>query len=465
MKSIQRSHWWPTVRPAVVIGVGVSMLVAVVSWGGTARPGPLFVAGVALALGALVMFGLLGYWLYLSPMPERAATLPMLSPERRRLLALFLPIAGLLFTAGSIWDEAWHLRFGGFGDDFLWAPHLLIYSSLAIIALFALGSVALLARGDLRARFRSEPQIGIICLASALLVVSLPADQMWHIIYGVDLTAWSLPHVWIVAGMSLVMYSSIALVLSFVPRSPWRGLVGIQGFELLVFSLLMTAAIAVLQVGVTEWAEVREIPLQATGNNFRDAFWSRPEPLYPVVVTIIALFCGNLALHVTRRVGAATLLALLVALCRTGSALALAQFDGAVVAVQPFWLLLPAAVALDLWYATRLPQAAHPRTLLLGSIIGSLASLAVVLPLISLSMVYPRVNAATLPWMLIWSLLMGVIGGWAGAKLGEWLASRERVAAEARSIPARTRWIAAATGALALAYTLIVALTATPPVV
>lgn len=465
-QSSQLTALWLRFRTPVVITSSLAVLILLVRWGGTARPGPLFVAGVALMIGIVALFGMIGYWLYLSPLPSHVAVLPPGPSEARRMLALFVPISGLLFASGGVWDEAWHIRYGGFGDDFLWAPHFLMYSSLAMIALFAGGGMLMLLRGgDLRARFRADPLIGMIGLMAALLVVSLPADQVWHAIYGVDLTAWSLPHIWIVAGISLVMFSAISLQLSFVPRAEWRGMAGLRGAEVLVFVLLVPAMIALLQLGLTEWGRITEIPVRATGDGFRDSFWSRPEPLFPIVVSMLALFSGNLALHTSRRVGAATAVALAVALFRTGAATLMAQFDGTWVVVASYWLLLPAAIALDLWYASRLRSAETTRTLMLGNLIASLVLLAVVLPVIGLTMVYPRVNAATLPWMLFWSLLMGIASGWAGARLGDWMASRERLDVRVQVIPARTRWAATATGALALVYALVVILTARPPTV
>lgn len=457
-------RYWPRIRPFTVCAIGLLILVSVIRWGGTARPGPLFVAGVALIIGVLVLFGLLGYWLYGSPLPDHVVIPQPGHPEVRRMLALFVPISGLLFAGGGMWDEAWHLRYGSFGDDFLWPPHFLMYSSLGMIALFAAGVMIMLLRGgDLRARFRADPLIGMIGLMAALLVISLPTDQIWHAIYGVDLTAWSLPHIWIVVGLSLVMFSAMALQLSFVPPAGWRTLVGLRWSEVLIFVLMVPAMIALLQLGVTEWGRITEIPTQASADSFRAAFWNRPEPLFPIVVSVLALFCSNLVLHTTRRVGAATVVAVTVALFRTAAATLMAGFDGTWVVVASYWLIIPAAIALDLWYASRLRSAETTRTLMLGNVIASSVLLAVTLPFIMLTMVYPRVNAATLPWMIIGSLLMGVISGWAGARGGDWMASRERLDVHAEAVPARTRWAATATGALALVYALAVILTARPP--
>src|SRR5579859_5641922 len=91
-------------------------------------------------LGALLLvFGALVWWLYASPV-----RVSDISPDRSRLsrraqffLAGFIVLSGLLFTSGARWDELWHRLYGGFADDFLWPPHLMIYGSLGLNSAFA----------------------------------------------------------------------------------------------------------------------------------------------------------------------------------------------------------------------------------------------------------------------------------------------------------------------------------------
>ncbi len=458
---------WRKLRTPIVALSGVGVLVAMGMWGGTARPGPLFAAGLGLMIGIMAAFVLLGWWLYLSPMHSRSNTSEP-SYNARKLVAVCVPIAGMLFAAGGIWDEAWHKRYGGFGNDFLWAPHFLLYSSLGMIALIALGSAFMLLRGgDIRARFRDEPLIGLIGLVAAYLVISLPGDQLWHIIYGIDLTAWSLPHISVAGGVALVMLSALALQLSFVPKQSWQGLQGMRGPEIWAIVQIASAQVPLVQIGTSEWDDITTIVDIRNPNAMSDfslAFWQRPEWLYPVVLTVLGLFSANLTLYALRRVGAATVVALLVALTRTVVALSLDAADpGYQLAFIAYWFLIPPAIALDLWYAVRHRQANRPITLGLGNLLATGALLAVALPIIAQSFVYPRINASTLPWMIVISLVIGHAAGWAGASVGEWLATRERPEHE---VAPTTRWVsrlvtAASVGALV--YALMVIITARPP--
>src|SRR6266851_1194843 len=149
----------------------------------------------------VVAFACLTWWLLLSPLPiadgrraERLSNGP--GPHARRtrvVVALLVLLSGFLFSAGARWDELWHRTYGGFGDDFLWPPHLMIYGGLALNAAFAgwgLGRT-LRGRGGLRERFRAEPLMGLLGLLAAYQVASIPSDLIWHRVIGPDITAWS----------------------------------------------------------------------------------------------------------------------------------------------------------------------------------------------------------------------------------------------------------------------------------
>src|SRR5437763_5410204 len=192
-----------------------------------------------LVLGALIAaFSLLVWWLYFSPLPYRveppAATARTLR-TRRRVAALAL-LAGALFIVGARWDELWHRMYGGFGNDFLWPPHLMLYGSLGLNGLFAgfgLGR-ALRGRGGLRERFRAEPLMGLLGLLAAYQMASIPSDLLWHKIIGPDISAWSLPHLLLALTSSGTMMAGLALALAGTGVQSWRPLWrGPRGGELI----------------------------------------------------------------------------------------------------------------------------------------------------------------------------------------------------------------------------------------
>lgn len=405
-------------RPTLIGAGALVVIVALVNWGGTTRPGPLFALGVGVLLGLIAVFIGLGWWLLVSPLPASARVTPIPGGLRLRSVAAAVAASsGLLFVAGGLWDEIWHRRYGGFGNDFLWPPHMLLYGSIALIAALAAGAVLMLALGlrgaggGLRARVRSEPMLGLIALVSAYLIFSLPSDELWHRIYGTDLTAWSLPHIILVTGIAGVMLASVPLALSSVPRNAGRFLEKLRPGEFVALVLVAWAVTILLQIGTAEWEGLHAIQ-SGSGDAFRNAFWQRPEWLYPVVIVTVALFCGRLVQTVTGRIGAASAVGVLVLGFRV--AMMAANGAGTVgLGFVPHLLILPALLALDAWV-----WLARDRSGMVGNLLAAAVFLAVALIALPMLVVYPRVNAGTIPGMIVMSAVMGLAAGAAGSSLG-----------------------------------------------
>lgn len=447
-------------RPLPIVAGVLTILISLVHWGGTATPGPAFVLGVAALIGLILAFGLLTWWLYLSPMPTQPDRPIVRAAEAGPLIVVLVVIGGMLFVVGGFWDEVWHRRYGVVDvDDFFWPPHLLIYGSMGLMSLFAVGGLfaALRGGGRLRQRFRAEPLLGLLGLVSLYLVASAPSDLIWHAIYGRDITAWSLPHVLLGGGFTLVMLVGVALPLSLAPPHPWSGLRGLRGPEFLALVLIAFGGLVLVQFGATEWDGIAAI------DQVNDAFWSRPEWLYPVVLITLSIFTGAFALHALRRAGAATVVALLAIGMRL---ILLGVFNAGEVGMGIFshLLLLPPLIALDVWHALRLQKAEALATRVGGNLIAAIASLVVGLPAIATARVYPRVTDETRPGMIVFGLVMALAAGWAGARLGDWLGALDRRAdAAARAGP---RAIRVGIGALAAAVVVVVVfiVTAQPPI-
>jgi len=263
-----------------------------------------------LVLGVLFFgFGLLTWWLMFSPLREQA---PQRSAERsartRSIVAALVFASGVAFIVGTGWDELWHRMYGGFADDFLWPPHLLMYASLGLNLLFAIGGIvlALRGRGGLRQRFRAEPLLSLLGLIAAYQMASIPSDLLWHEIIGPDITAWSLPHLLLIGTTTGTWLVGLALARSAEPAPRWRRLLdGLSGHELLSLGFVTLATLMLLQLGVTEWDWV-------TSSDGAELLLERPGWAYPVVVLAIGVAAAHLAVHATRRIGAATAVAVAV---------------------------------------------------------------------------------------------------------------------------------------------------------
>jgi hypothetical protein len=394
-------------------------------WGGSAHPGPLVVVGVVLMSSSVAVFALLTWWLFLSSIPTaRNSGVSQLSPKLVRRVALFAVIGGLGTQVAAFWDDNWHRRFGGFGDDFLWPPHLLIYLSLGFIAACGIGSLVLTVRGrgDLRSRFRAMPAVSITGLVAGFMVVLLPTDAIWHQIYGLDITAWSPPHLLAAINFSLVLLAAAGAWVSLLPPRHWRGLDALSRQELVVIAILALATLELLQIGLTEW-DGQDVLRRTAGPGFAAAFAQRPEWLYPVVVVSIALFVGHLAIYSLRRAGVATMLALAILAFRLSALAALDGWDPLVgMGFVSHLLLLPILLLMDLWYLRRLNHPDSASTLLMGCGLAGVVGVLLATAAAWAWMPSPRIGLDALPLTLAIGLMMAVASGNAGARLGGWLA-------------------------------------------
>lgn len=302
---------------------------------------PSVLIGIAMITILITVFGGLFYWLYLSPMKTPVVPNNSESARRmRRIVGTVLVFSSLMLAFSGSWDALWHVWLGGFGNDFLWPPHMGIYGSFLIdtaVAGIALGSI-LFGKGDPRLRARQEPALGIAALASAYLIFSLPSDLVWHQIYGVDITAFSLPHVLITVMSIVLAVASTGLLMSGQePGKPNRFLKA--GMFVVVGGAVTTALILV--GSQYEWGLV----------GTTEALWLRPGWVYPLLVYLVGLGGSLLIVHLTEMPGSATITALLILAGRllfAVGASTLAITDTLRIASHAF-IILP-AIGFDLYF-------------------------------------------------------------------------------------------------------------------
>jgi hypothetical protein len=408
-------QWTREQRLGVPLGILV-VLIGMVHWGGTATPGPLFVLGVAVLLGLFVVFAGFLYWLLLAPAKNIVPQTP--NPILRQMGAVAVLVSATMMTFSTAWDESWHRRFG-VGNDFLWMPHILMYSSFAICTVLAsVGVVYLLLRGQggLRSRARGEPLVALLACVSMFLLLSAPSDLLWHRIYGLDITAWSLPHITLLLGFILLMLCGITLALSSQKTTAWRGLGGISLNEWLSLWLCGTALMFMLQFGTTEWDSVTQARLEQRFSKI-SIFWERPEWLYLAALLGVTAFIGMFAQNVTKRIGAATLVGGFLLLQRSLGLALIGGFDLGMT-LRSHGLALLALLALDAVAYWR--KNGNWTWGLAGS--SAVLALGVVLLGMSQVLVYPRVNLETIAGHLLAGGMAWLGFGYVGALLGSTVA-------------------------------------------
>lgn len=159
-----------------------------------------------------------------------------------------------VFTAlGAVyWDVTWH---GTIGRDSFWIPpHLVVYASVTVFLLAAMGGFALAWQraGSLQTALASRTGLGfaVAALGQSIQIAAAPLDDLWHRLYGLDVTIWSPPHLMIITGGIAGIYGLVAALGIAVPdpgvRQRWRGMPASEALALLLFGAALVLALVAL---------------------------------------------------------------------------------------------------------------------------------------------------------------------------------------------------------------------------
>ena len=256
----------------------------------------------AIAIGGIV---LLAWWLYASPVAASAKQALAVSASTSRIFGLLIALGVFLFSVGGYWDASEHVVTGVIpgGEDFLWPPHLMLYAGFLLSFIVAVAGLIALAKPNLavgirdpRLWVRRNPYVGATVLAAGYGLLSVPGDAIWHEIYGIDLTAWSPPHVFLLAASATTVICAIGLLLQSSPKGQRRG--GLSLFILLLLAVMLNEAYL---IGVLEW-EIKTVTA---------AVLVRPGWLYPVILGGLAFFVISLGRRLVPGPWTATTVALL----------------------------------------------------------------------------------------------------------------------------------------------------------
>jgi len=133
--------------------------------------------------------------------------------------------AKLLGGWGLQWDIRWHLLIGR--DSFWIAPHVMTYAGVTVGVLLAFGILAL----DTARAWRGEAVpdgVRVLGLTGtrgfhlawwgmAVTILAAPFDDLWHRLFGIDVTLWSPPHLLGLAGAQINTLGCLAIALELWP--------------------------------------------------------------------------------------------------------------------------------------------------------------------------------------------------------------------------------------------------------
>lgn len=120
--------------------------------------------------------------------------------------------ANVVAAWGVQWDIQWHVQIGR--DSFWIPPHVMTYSGVTLIVLGAFGVLAIDTLRRLMGRrepagaerifgITGTPGFHLAAWGIALTVLAAPIDDLWHRLFGLDVTLWSPPHLLGLLGVAI----------------------------------------------------------------------------------------------------------------------------------------------------------------------------------------------------------------------------------------------------------------------
>ena len=128
---------------------------------------------------------------------------------------------------GVQWDIQWHVRIGR--DTFWIAPHVMTYAGVTLAVLLSFGMLAWDTRrgrapvAPLRlAGLAGTRGFHLAAWGIALTVLAAPIDDLWHRLFGLDVTLWSPPHLLGIAGGVVNSWGCLVIASELYPDGAAR---------------------------------------------------------------------------------------------------------------------------------------------------------------------------------------------------------------------------------------------------
>jgi hypothetical protein len=436
--------------------LGSALFVALAFWGNVPTQTNLgvFIAGVLALLFFIGLIGFVGWHLLVRPLPsgQKTAVSSTVPAAYRQLMAVLMAINGLCLIVGTFWDEVWHRIYGlPFGEDFFWRPHLLMYTGLLLTMLLAFAGLLYMLRrgqGTLQQRFRANPTIGLLILMGAFLMYSLPADPLWHQIYGVDLTAWSIPHVVLIFSFTAILLIGATIYHTTLAPKSWHYLPRPRRSDWLLYFVMGLALNMLLQGMTTDWESTSPIVR------------ARPDWLLAATIVALAVFMGSLGAYSLRYAGAATLTGLaglgIRLLFQTG-------FDFFVVTPSAWIIVLFPMLTLDIGLALYGARQKRPSPWFISGLAATVGMAAVGYPLINQFYSYPQITSANLLINLITTAIAACGAAWVGQTLGDALAKSNNEEGKTAVSPSNLHLVPPIALVAVLLFIVLFVATAVPP--
>ena len=138
--------------------------------------------------------------------------------KRATLWAL---LASKIVTGWGVqWDIQWHVLIGR--DSFWIPPHLVTYAGVSAAVLLSFGVLfweTWRGTGDVRVLgLRGSRGFQLAAWGIAVTIIAAPIDDLWHRLFGIDVTLWSPPHLMGILGAVINAWACLTIAKEVYPE-------------------------------------------------------------------------------------------------------------------------------------------------------------------------------------------------------------------------------------------------------
>ena len=153
----------------------------------------------------------------------------------RRALLWGLLASKTIAGWGVQWDIQWHVVVGR--DSFWIPPHVMTYAGVTLVVLLSFGALGW-ETTRIRGGRRDPGLVSVLGLRGtrgfhlaawgiALTVLAAPIDDLWHRLFGLDVTIWSPPHLLGILGAVINSLACLLIAREVYPDRSWTGFVAV----------------------------------------------------------------------------------------------------------------------------------------------------------------------------------------------------------------------------------------------
>ena len=155
-----------------------------------------------------------------SDLPFDAVRSPVEALTLKRAVLWGLVASKVVAGWGVQWDIQWHVVIGR--DSFWIPPHLMTYAGVSAAVILSFGMLALetwRGTGTIRVLGLSGSRgFQLAAWGMAVTVLAAPIDDLWHRLFGLDVTLWSPPHLLGILGVVINGWACLIIAREVYPE-------------------------------------------------------------------------------------------------------------------------------------------------------------------------------------------------------------------------------------------------------